>query len=185
MNGNLISALWPQSRRQLLNKAMLVLSGVVLLSVSSKVQVPFWPVPMTLQTLVVLLIGASYGARLGGSTLLSYLAAGAAGLPVFAKGAGLAYMAGPTGGYLAGFLVAAVLIGWLADSGYGRTIFSAIAIFAVGEFVLFALGVGWLAALIGMEKAISGGLMPFIPAEILKVALACAILTLGWKRTKA
>ena len=90
MNGNLISALWPQSRTQLLNKAMLVLSGVVLLSVSSKIQVSFWPVPMTLQTLAVLLIGASYGARLGGSTLLSYFAVGTAGLPVFAKGAGLA-----------------------------------------------------------------------------------------------
>lgn len=88
MNGNLISALWPQSRTQLLNKAMLVLSGVVLLSVSSKIQVSFWP--MTLQTLAVLLIGASYGARLGGSTLLSYFAVGTAGLPVFAKGAGLA-----------------------------------------------------------------------------------------------
>lgn len=93
-------------------------------------------------------------------------------------------MAGPTGGYLAGFLVAAVLIGWLADSGYGRTIFSAIAIFAVGEFVRFALGVGWFTALIGMEKAIFGGLIPFIPAEILKMALACAILTLASKRTK-
>lgn len=184
MNGNLISALWPQSHTQLLNKTILIFCGVLLLSVSSKVQVPFWPVPMTLQTLVVLLIGASYGARLGGSTLLAYLATGAIGLPVFAKGAGLAYMAGPTGGYLAGFLAAAVLIGWLADSGYGRTIFSVIAIFVIGEFLLFALGVGWLAALIGTEKAIVGGLMPFIPAEILKVALACAILTLAWKRTK-
>ena len=156
MNGNLVSAVWPQSHAQLLNKTVSIVFGVLLLSVSSKVQVPFWPVPMTLQTLVVLLLGASYGARLGGSTLLSYLAAGAIGLPVFAKGAGLANMAGPTGGYLAGFLVAAVLIGWLADSGYGRTIFSAIA----------------------------GGLMPFIPAEILKVALASAMLALAWKRTK-
>ena len=184
MDGNLVSAVWPQSHAQLLNKTMLIVFGVLLLSVSSKVQVPFWPVPMTLQTLVVLLLGASYGARLGGVTLLSYLAAGAIGLPVFAKGAGLAYMAGTTGGYLAGFLVAAVLIGWLADSGYGRTIFSAIAIFAIGEFLLFALGAGRLAVLIGTEKAIAGGLMPFIPAEILKVALACAMLTLAWKRTK-
>ena len=153
MNDNLVSTFWPQVRNQLLAKFALVISGIVLLTVSSKIQVPFWPVPMTLQSVVVLLIGASYGARLAGATLLSYLATGAIGLPVFAKGAGLAYMAGPTGGYLIGFLAAAIVVGWLAIA-------------------------------IGLQKAIAGGLTPFIPAEVLKVALACAALDLAWRRSK-
>ena len=184
MNDNLVATFLPQARSRLLVKTALVVSGIVLLTVSSKIQVPFWPVPMTLQSLVVLLIGASYGARLAGTTLLSYLATGAIGLPVFANGAGLAYMAGPTGGYLIGFLAAAVVVGWLADRGYGRTLLSALAILAAGELVLFALGVSWLAIAIGLQKAVAGGLTPFIPAEVLKVALACAALDLAWRRSK-
>lgn len=182
MNSNLISTLWPQSQAQILNKAILVALGVALLTLSAKVQVPFWPVPMTLQTMVVLLVGASYGARLAGITLGSYLVLGAAGLPVFASGAGIAYMAGPTGGYLLGFFVAAVLLGYLADRGLGRNLLSALALFAIGEVVIFAFGIGWLAALIGVEKAVAAGLTPFIPAEILKVAIATAILAAAWKR---
>lgn len=182
MNANLLSTVWPKS--QLLHKAALVGLGVVLLAISSKVQVPFWPVPITLQSLVVLLIGATSGARLAGATLVSYLAAGAVGLPVFASGMGLGYMVGPTGGYLAGFLLAAVVTGYLADKGYGRSILSALALFAIGEVAIFALGTGWLSMLIGTEKAIAGGLLPFIPAEILKMALGTAILTLAWKQAK-
>jgi biotin transport system substrate-specific component len=182
MNGNLISTLWPQAQAQILIKAILVALGVALLALSAKMQVPFWPVPMTLQTLAVLLIGASYGARLAGITLGSYLVLGAVGLPVFASGAGIAYMAGPTGGYLVGFLLAAVLLGYLADRGWGRNLLSALALFAIGEVVIFASGTGWLAALFGVEKAVAGGLMPFIPAEILKLALAAAVLAAAWKQ---
>lgn len=184
MKGNILSAFWPRAQAQLLYKVLLVALGVLLLAASAKVQVPFWPVPMTLQTAVVLLIGVTYGARLAVSTLVSYLAAGAVGLPVFATGAGLAYMAGPTGGYLAGFLVAAAVTGWLADKGHGRTVLSALVVFAIGELLMFALGIGWLSALIGPEKAVAGGLLPFIPAEILKVALASAVVTVIWKQGK-
>jgi biotin transport system substrate-specific component len=184
MNSNLLSTLLPQSNSQTAIKIGLVALGVLLLAISSKVQVPFWPVPMTLQSLVVLLIGATSGARVGGATLVSYLAAGAAGLPVFATGAGLAYMVGPTSGYLAGFLMAAVALGYLADRGYGRTLVSTLAMFAVGEVAIFALGTGWLATIIGAEKAMTAGLVPFIPSEILKVALATAILTLAWRQAK-
>lgn len=184
MNSNLLSTLLPQTNSQIAIKIGMVALGVLLLATSSKVQVPFWPVPMTLQSLMVLLIGATSGARVGGATLISYLAAGSVGLPVFATGAGLAYMAGPTSGYLAGFLVAAVAVGYLADRGHGRTLLSAFAIFAVGEVAIFALGTGWLATLVGGEKALAGGLVPFIPAEILKVALATGILTLAWRQVK-
>lgn len=126
MNGNLISTVWPQSQTQIALKALLVVLGVALLTLAAKVQVPFWPVPMTLQTLVVLLIGATYGARLAGVTVGSYLVIGAIGVPVFASGAGITYMLGPTGGYLIGFLVAAVFLGYLADRGMGRTLLSAL-----------------------------------------------------------
>ena len=182
MNGNLLSTVWPQS--QLLHKALLVGLGVALLTLSSKVQVPFWPVPMTLQLLAVLMIGATAGARLGGATVLAWLGLGALGAPVFATGAGLAYMAGPTGGYLAGFLAAAVIVGYLADKGHGRTVLSALAILVVGVIAIYALGLVWLSALFGVQKALAVGFTPFIPAEVLKLALGTAILTAAWKQAK-
>jgi biotin transport system substrate-specific component len=183
MNGNLLSTLWPKS--QALHKAALVALGVVILTLASKVQVPFWPVPMTLQTLAVLMIAATSGARLGTATVLAWLALGAAGAPVFAGAAGgPAYMMGPTGGYLAGFLVAAFVVGQLADRGYGRTLASALVMLLAGEVVIYALGLAWLSAFTGAEKAITLGLVPFIPAEILKLALGAALLTAAWKQAK-
>lgn len=179
-SSTLASSLWQPARDSLAAKAALVAIGVLALAVSSKIQVPFWPVPMTLQTAVVLLIGASYGARLAGTTLLSFLAAGAVGLPVFATGAGLAYMAGPTGGYLFGFLLAAVVMGFITDKGFGRTPVQAIALMLLGEILIFAPGILWLTGFIGLEKSIAGGLLPFIPAEALKAALATALLAAGW-----
>jgi biotin transport system substrate-specific component len=180
MNGNLFSTAFPRS--QALHKAAAVGLGIVILTLASKVQVPFWPVPMTLQTLAVLMIGATAGMRLGGATVLAWLGLGAVGAPVFATGAGLAYMAGPTGGYLAGFLLAAVAVGYLADKGYGRTAVSAIGMLLVGLVAIYALGLGWLSLLIGAPKAMAAGLLPFIPAEILKLALGTAILTAAWKQ---
>ena len=180
MTGNLFSTAFPKS--QALHKAAAVGLGIVILTLASKVQVPFWPVPMTLQTLAVLMIGATAGLRLGGSTALAWLGLGALGTPVFATGSGLAYMAGPTGGYLAGFLLAAVAVGYLADKGYGRTAVSAIGMLLVGLVAIYALGLGWLALLIGAQKAVALGFLPFIPAEILKLALGTAILTAAWNK---
>ncbi|WP_395685990.1 biotin transporter BioY [Aestuariivirga sp.] len=182
MHGNLLSTLWP--RAQVLHKAVILGLGVLLLTLASKVQVPFWPVPMTLQVLAVLMIGATAGARLGGATVLAWLALGAVGVPVFATGAGLAYMAGPTGGYLAGFLAASLLVGYLADRGLGRGIGSAVLMLLAGLAAIYALGLGWLGSLIGFEKAVAVGLMPFIPAEVLKLALGTAVLTAAWKQAK-
>ena len=121
-----------------LEKAVVVGLGVALLTLASKVQVPFWPVPMTLQTLAVLMIGAAAGARLGVTTVLAWLALGAIGAPVFATGAGLAYMAGPTGGYLLGFLLAVMCVGKVTDKGEGRTLISAFALLALGSALLSA-----------------------------------------------
>ena len=153
-------------------KIALVLAGTALLALAAKVQVPFWPVPMTLQTLAVLMIGATLGARMAGATLLAYLAEGAVGLPVFASGAGLAYMAGPTGGYLLGFLLAAVFVGLAADRGWLRGGVPVAAVMFAAMALIYLPGVAWLAALIGAEKAVAGGLIPFLPAEAFKLALA-------------
>lgn len=184
MNGNLLSSLFPATQARSLSQVALAVLGVALLTLSSKVQVPFWPVPMTMQTMAVLMIGTTAGARLGGATVLAWLGLGALGVPVFATGAGLAYMAGPTGGYLAGFLVAALLTGHLADRGHGRGLVSALALMLVGEVVIFVLGTAWLAMIIGSGKAISAGLLPFIPAEILKSAIGATVLATAWKQAR-
>ena len=182
MNSNLLSTVWPRS--QVLHKALVMGLGIALLTLASKVQVPFWPVPMTLQTLAVLMIAATAGMRLAGATVFAWLALGAVGAPVFATGAGLAYMAGPTGGYLAGFLAAAALVGHLADRGHGRTLASAAVMLLMGEVAIFGLGTGWLSALMGTERAIAAGLLPFLPGELLKVALGTAILAVAWKQAR-
>ncbi len=156
-------------------KVALVLAGTALLALSAKVQVPFWPVPMTLQTLVVMMIGATYGTRLGGATLIAYLAEGAMGLPVFASGSGLAYLAGPTGGYLFGFLLAAVAVGLASDRGWLRGLLPAAGVMLAATALIYAPGVLWLSGFLGAEKAIAAGLLPFLPAEALKLSLATVL----------
>jgi len=158
-----------------------VVLGSLLLVASAKVQVPFWPVPMTMQSMVVLVLGLAYGSRLGAAAVLLYLAEGLAGLPVFAgSGAGPAYMAGPTAGYLVGFVAAAFLTGRLAERGWDRTPVKALAAMLVGHGVILAAGVGWLSTLFGPEKAVAVGLMPFLAATVLKTALGAAIIQAAW-----
>jgi biotin transport system substrate-specific component len=182
MQQTLATRFWPQAADSLAAKVLLVVVGSLLLTVSAKVQVPFWPVPMTMQTFVVLGIGAAYGARLGGVTLAVYLGQGALGLPVFAGGAGIAYLAGPTAGYLLGFLVAAVLVGGLAERGHCRNRLSTFVVFLAGTLVIFALGAGWLAVLFGPAAALTAGILPFITSEIAKLVLAALLFPLAWKR---
>ena len=118
ITGPLVTLALPQDRNaRLVAQIVLVLAGTALLALAAKITVPFWPVPMTLQTLAVFLIAATYGRNLAVATVIAYLVEGAIGLPVFATGGGLAYMAGPTGGYLAGFVVAAAIVGHAADRG--------------------------------------------------------------------
>lgn len=156
---------------------LLALAGTLLLTLSAKLKVPFYPVPMTMQTAVVLLIGIALGARLGLATILLYLAEGAFGLPVFAgtpeRGIGLAYMAGPTGGFLVGFAVAAWLAGTIVER---RDDLAGLSLAAVlGTLAIFACGLTWLGGLIGAEKAIEFGLMPFVLGAIVKAALVVAL----------
>lgn len=166
----------------MLRLAVLAIAGSALMAVSAKIQVPMWPVPMTMQTFAVLVIAMSFGMRLGGSALLLYLAEGAVGLPVFASGAGLAYFAGPTAGYLAGFLVAAVLVGWLAEKGWDRNVVQTLIAMALGTIVIFGLGVAWLSIFLGdADKAIASGLTPFLVGAAVKIALAAAVLPIAWR----
>jgi biotin transport system substrate-specific component len=177
----LINAIWPRETGGVLRLALLAIVGSMLMAVSAKIQVPMWPVPMTMQTFAVLVIGMAYGAKLAGATLLLYLAEGAAGLPVFASGAGLPYMAGPTGGYLVGFLVAAIMVGWLAERGWDRNVALTFLANLAGTAIIFALGVAWLSAIMGgFEKAFVAGFQPFIVGAIVKIALAAAMLPLVW-----
>lgn len=178
----LAGALWPATEgNRLLRGLLLTVLGSVLLVVSAKIQVPFWPVPMTLQTGVVVLLGAALGWRLAGSAVLLYLAQGALGLPVFAGGAGPAYLLGPTGGYLVGFLVAAVAVGWLVERGWSRTLASSAAALLLGDLLIFACGLGWLSLLVGLEQALAAGLLPFLAGEAVKIALAACLLPYAWK----
>ncbi len=184
MHPSLATRFWPRAADSLLAQLVLVVAGSLLLVASAKVQVPFWPVPMTMQTFVVLGLGAAYGARLGGLTVATYLAQGAVGLPVFAAGGGIAMLAGPTGGYLLGFLAAAVFVGALADRGWCRTRGSTALAFFAGTAVIFTLGVAWLTVLFGFSTAITAGILPFVTSEAVKIALAVAVFPLAWKLAK-
>ncbi len=178
----LLGTLWPSTgETRWLRAALVVLLGSALLTATAHIKVPFWPVPMTMQTFAVLVIGMTCGARLGVATVLAYLLQGALGLPVFAGGAGLAYMTGPTGGYLLGFVLGAALTGWLAERGFDRSPARTVLAMLLGDAVILTLGVAWLATLIGLEKAIAAGLLPFLAAEAFKIALAAIILPGAWK----
>lgn len=176
---------WAVWSRRLVSQWLLAAVGVCLLTISAKVQIPSWPVPMTMQTYVILVIGMAYGTRLGVATVLAYLAAGAAGLPVFAgtpeKGVGIAYMAGPTGGYLLGFAVAAWVCGCLAARGWDRGLATSLIAMATGHLLILGLGVAWLATLVGWPSAVELGLVPFIAATVVKTLLAAATLPVAWR----
>ena len=184
MHTSLAQEVWPLARDSRVAQAVLVVAGTLLLALSAKVQVPFWPVPMTMQTFVVLLLGIAYGPRLGVITGALYLVEGALGLPVFAKGAGVAYLMGPTGGYLFGFVLAMGVCGLLADRGWSRTAVRMLAVMLIGEILIFAPGVLWLGVAIGMEKAVTFGLTPFIAAEVFKIALAAVTVPLVWRAVR-
>ena len=159
-----------------LKNIALILFGTLLLALSSKVQVPFWPVPMTMQTFIVFIIGMAYGWKLAVSTLVVYLIEGAMGLPVFAKGGGLLYLTGPTAGYLYGMTVAAGIIGFFAELGYNQSYFKSLISLLIGTFIIFLLGVGYLGSIVGYDKALAGGLYPFIPSEFFKIGLAVVLI---------
>lgn len=184
-NLTLAGALWPATKESGAARFLiLMVFGTVALWLSAKIQIPLVPVPITMQTLVVLVLGVAYGWRLGAATLLLYLAEGAAGLPVFAggwsEGGGYQILYGPTAGYLAGFVVAAGVCGCLAERGWDRSLLRAGAAMLIGNIVIYALGLPWLAHLFGWQVAIASGLVPFLVGDALKIALGACLLPGAW-----
>ncbi|MBZ9739134.1 MULTISPECIES: biotin transporter BioY [unclassified Mesorhizobium] len=156
-----------------------VVLGTLFLALSSYIEVPMVPVPVTMQTFAVTLIGALYGWRLGAVTIAAWLVEGACGFPVLAGGAaGASYFVGPTGGYLFAFPIVGALVGWLAERGWnGNRVVLAFIAMLLGNLACLVLGTAWLAVMIGAEQAITFGFVPFIVGGLLKSALGAATLT--------
>ncbi len=156
-----------------MTKGIAILVGSLILALSAQISVPMYPVPMTMQTFAVLIVAALGGWTIGLGAIAAYLIEGALGLPVFANGgAGLAYMTGPTGGFLLGFLLSGAIAAFAAERGLLRTWGGAIVLLTVAHLAVFLPGVGWLSTFIGLEKAIAVGFMPFIVGTVLKTGLA-------------
>ncbi len=176
----------PGRENSLVKNVLLAIAGSLILWACAKIQVPFYPVPVTMTTFAVLMIAMVYGWKLGTATILLYLAEGAAGLPVFAgtpeKGIGIAYMMGGTGGYLIGYVFAVALCGWLAERNWDKNVVTTAIAMLLGNIVLYIPGLLWLGILFGWDKPIlEWGLIPFIPGDLLKLALAAVTLPLIWR----
>ncbi|MBB5221900.1 biotin transport system substrate-specific component [Amaricoccus macauensis] len=168
------------TRSATLRRLAAIVAGTVLLTIASRIVVPMVPVPITLQTLAVTLIGALYGWRLGAVTVIAWLAQGAAGLPVFQSGTGgIAPFLGPTAGYLLAFPIVAAFTGWLAQRGWtGQRTGLAFAAMLAGNLLCLAIGGAWLAVMIGAKQAFLHGVAPFIIGGVLKSAVGAGILRL-------
>jgi biotin transport system substrate-specific component len=181
-HSSLAELLWPRREDRsfrALRGAILMALGTGLLTLSAKVNLPLPFVPMTLQTLVVLMIGAAYGWRLGSATVIAYLAEGAIGLPVFAGPVGgLAPLVGPTAGYLYGFVLAAFATGWLSQRGWDRSVVWLFVAMGIGHVLILGAGFAWLAfgMKLGVDKAWLVGIVPFIAASLVKNALGATLV---------
>lgn len=175
---------WRDARAgRLLLDATLVLAGSALVALSARVTVylPFTPVPLTGQTFAVLLVGAALGSRRGALAMAAYLAEGAAGLPVFSGGGlGLAWLLGPTAGYLWSYPVVAFVVGALAERGWDRRPGLAIAAMLIGNALIYVVALPWLAGFVGTRNVLGAGLLPFIPGDVVKVVLAALLLPSAW-----
>jgi len=202
-------------RAGVLRDALLVVGGSVFMALSAQISVPLYggelahpvaraiaslygalgvplpttPVPISGQTLAVLLVGALLGSRLGTLSVLAYLGEGLAGLPVFALGTsawspsripGVPVILGPTAGYLVGFVVAAFLVGWLAERGWDRRPLSTALAMVIGNLAIYLVGVAWLLRFVPSGSVLMAGVVPFIPGDLLKIAIAAAVLPSGW-----
>ncbi len=189
LTGNVLADLGPAEGAGLwIKRAALVVLGIAVLALTAKIKVmiPQSPVPITLTTFAVLSIGAAYGPRLGLATVFGYLLIGAAGFDVFASStaqlSGMEYMMGSTGGYLVGYLLATLALGWFARAGWDRNVIRMGAAMLAGNALIYVPGVLWLGQLYGWEKPIlEWGLTPFLVGDAMKLALAALLLPLAWK----
>ena len=180
-------AVFPRSN--LLVDVLLVVAGAGLVSLAAQIEIPlgFTPVPISGQTFAVLLVGASLGPLLGAMSLLLYLGVGLVGAPVYSGGeGGWEVFHGATGGYLVGFVAAAVLTGWLAERRWDRRFNSAVAAMLSGSVVIYLFGLPWLAREIGtgLEGTLEAGLYPFVVGDLIKLYLAGMLLPGAWRLVK-
>jgi biotin transport system substrate-specific component len=188
--GTLLQAVAARAELHSAFRAVAVVFVTVLTIVAAQVSIPlpFTPVPFTLQPMVVLLGGAALGSRLGMSSQILYIAIGLAGLPVFAASPvlpqGFGRLLGPTGGYLMSYPIAAFAAGYLAERGFDRRYLTSVIAMAAGLAIIFACGVAWMAfgtPHVGLSAAVATGLVPFIPADIVKIFAAATVLPMAWR----
>lgn len=191
LRGVLVDELFapPQGAARWARQAMLVAIGVAAIVIASKLRIPLWPAPVTMQTFAVLSLGAAYGPRLGVATVFAWLFLGALGADVFAGAdaapRGLAYLLGGTGGYLAGFALAAAIVGWLAERGWDRAPLTTAAAMAIGNVVIYIPGLLWLGRLYGFDAPLlEWGLYPYLIGDALKLALSAAAFPLAWRAVR-
>jgi biotin transport system substrate-specific component len=188
MNNKVLSDFFgaTEGSMHLAKQAALVVLGIAVLAVAAKIKVPMWPVPITMGTFAVLSIGAAYGARLGLVTIFGYMLIGALGFDVFAGSTaekfGLEYMMGGTGGYLVGYVLATVLLGYLARLGWDRSAPKMALAMVMGNALIYIPGLIWLGMLYGWDKPIlAWGLTPFLVGDVVKLVLAAALFPAIWK----
>ncbi len=175
--------------RTLLSDAALVVAGTALVAALAQVAIPLWPVPVTGQTLAVLLVGASLGAARGAASLGLYALLGAIGLPIYSDAAsGWSVLVGPTGGYIIGFVLSAAIVGWAAERRWDRGWLKAAVTFIGGSLVVFAVGLPWLSYSLGgfglandLQATLVAGFYPFIIGGLIKAGIAAALLPTIWK----
>ena len=183
------------SQSQLIKSLIIIFLGSIILAISAKVKIPFYPVPMTMQTFVVLFLGLSFGYKIGLATVSLYLLEGIIGLPVFSnspeKGVGLVYFTGPTMGYLIGFLPAVFLTGYFKFGDWTKKVNGNVEFFFINLIkllisvsIIYLLGLLWLSNLIGLEKALIFGFKPFLIAELFKVLILALLIPLILKLRK-
>jgi biotin transport system substrate-specific component len=179
-----IDLIRPQQVSRTTYNVLLAVMGSLAIAACAQIAIPlpFTPVPITGQTFMVLLLGIIYGSRLGAATAALYLAEGALGLPFFAGGnSGISIFGGATGGYLIGFVIAAYVVGLLAERKWDRKLFTAGAAMFLSSLIVLSFGTLWLSMFVGLKQAFLLGFLPFIPGDIVKTVLAASTLPLGWK----
>ncbi|MGV6839082.1 MAG: biotin transporter BioY [Planktomarina sp.] len=175
-----------EGQATLVKQAVLVVAGILALAIAAKIKVPMWPVPITMGTFAVLTIGAAYGPRLGLVTIMGYMIIGALGFDVFAGSSaekfGLEYMMGGTGGYLVGYVLATLALGFAARKGWDRSFVMMAVAMLIGNALIYVPGIAWLGQLYGWDKPIlEWGLWPFLIGDGIKLLLAAVLLPAVWK----
>ncbi|MEL6840170.1 MAG: biotin transporter BioY [Pseudomonadota bacterium] len=185
----LVEAFGPSEGTALrIKQVAMVVLGIAALAIAAKIKVPMWPVPITMGTFAVLTIGAAYGPRLGFATILGYMIIGALGFDVFAsssaENSGLAYMMGGTGGYLVGYVLAVLALGYAARAGWDRSVLKMALALLIANAIIYLPGVAWLTVLYegkGLAWAVEVGMTPFLIGDALKLGLAALLVPGLWK----